>query len=329
MGYGMRHAMTVLSLAALSACGGGGGGGSDRDDGDSTALPGAAADVSGDATRSNYADLADRVYTAFVAGELASLVGGDPTDGSASSKAGAAKVQAVALWSRQHLAKRQGVETGQAQRTFTNSFDCSAGGEVTVRVDDDDNDGAFGQGEEAEIKFRDCVDGGVRYDGITHYEFRSATSTEERYRFDFEDMTVDDYRLDGEVDYTFTETADEWAVRARYDDLLVTSGSTTLRYGFDSLWRYDPDTLDGTLTWNGPIAINGESYWLRQDEAFAFASSAWLPEAGQLSVLDAEGDRVVLVGGPDGLTYQYFLEGQTSPEAEQDGPQQSDFTSAQ
>lgn len=307
-----------IALAVLTACGGGGGSG-----GGGAALPENANAVTGDANGQNYGTVAANAYNAFRGnGAIDSFVG--VTEGSFSAdsveRAQSAAVKTAALSLRRFVSTGfSGMERAQAYEELSEA--CPQGGTLRVGVNDADNNGEASPGDTVAATFTACSIDGDSFAGTATITVLALGESSERLRVSFANLTINDTTVNGTIEMSMSFSGSTTTLAMAYDGATISRPNVPmLTLGYDMNSSYNASTGIETARFDGGFGYGSETFWFRQDVVFSGSVSNALPTSGALSILDKDGDRVVIKAQPQGLIYEFYPAGATAPTATQSGP---------
>ncbi len=300
-------ATTLAAAAALTACGGGGGG-----DDTATRLPASAAEVTGDFDSSNYAEVAAGAATTLTpTGALANM--GVSVLAQAASVTGD---RASALDGEQ---RRRALRV-QAQEVYQDTESCPGGGSLSYVINDADNNDDYSAGDSWSETYSNCNIGGMVLNGTAGVTVRSASSTGIDVAVSINQLSIGDAVLHGTGGLVFSVSGSQYAATVTFASMsLAASGAETVTLGHTTSFSYNEMTGVSTLALEGPVLVGSDSFWLDQAASFTLPAGKNVPRSGDLTILDKDGDRVVVVGTAQGLRYDFYKKGSNTPDASQLG----------
>ena len=161
--------------------------------------------------------------------------------------------------------------------------------------------------------FEDCHIDGERVSGSSefvvaaHHIDHGVETTELEFRF--RHLGNDTMRWTGSARATLRSDArtgsDQYTVR--YQDLAVTRAARSYRWNF-TLTGQRPPLGDHTARIEGSMTLDQNRLRLAQDEPFVIGARG-VPRAGQLSAIDADGDRLEVEATARRYRYRLFTRG--------------------
>lgn len=303
----LRLSLAPLVMAALVACGGGGG------DGGSTPA------ATGDFTAAGYAATTEGVVVSVM-----TALNFDPTAGG-SLPLGTASAQALGvsgalpsgrferLLADRALSRSAGV---QAQATQTTTEPCSGGGQL-VFVTSFANADAVTRGDRVDVSSNGCVENGLPVTGtmslvVSSYS-ESASAVSAALTVTANAFGSSELRVNGAMTMSISATQNQAVLTLAYQ--AMSAQTPTVTYQWDHSLSFTTTQAQETLAFGGLAhGANGATYALRQDVPFVLTGTG-VPSAGQLSIIDKDGDRVQVNVEPGGFTYTYFTAGSNTPVA--------------
>jgi hypothetical protein len=280
----LKSILALVASAAVAACGGGGGGSPVPQ------IPPASAAAA--LTTGNFGSIAGPTAAAILASSVADnsleIIAGSTSQANTSGLQSASPSQ-LALWAIRSA--RNGRE--QAQTVTSLNQACPAGGSLTGSFNDSDNNDDISAGDTLTINANSCVtttgglaiNGGftLRVNSITYNNIGDVTSAS--LSMSFNNFTGAGNTLNGAV----TISVSAGSVTANYQNFSnARPGAATSTLNFTSVV-----TNSGSLTINGLITVNNNTYTLSTPTALTFGSR--YPIGGVLRVVDAAGGRIDLV----------------------------------
>ncbi|MCM5682073.1 hypothetical protein M8A51_21300 [Schlegelella sp. S2-27] len=287
-------ALGVMSVL-VAACGGGGGGSGGSEGSTPTT-------ATGDFSETTYSATADAAATtALSSGSIDSFTG-VPLGLSASDRtvdlSSPAGVRAFVL----QQAGRHVLEQSLATESQTTDCDVSGTFRVTVTYSDPDEVQA---GDKVSFAMNDCVfaSGDAPLNGSFTATFRSYTDENDNsMSIVFNDFGSADAMLDGRLTITSSQNGAQLTIA--YQDLTATIDDEPVTW-------YHTIAVGTDLSLGGFIEVDGEAYRLTQVEPFTLSGTGY-PSSGTLRITDAQGDRVEIVAGAEGFTYNYYVASNTT-----------------
>ena len=289
-------ALGVVSVL-VAACGGGGGGGGGSD----SATPTSA---TGDFSETTYSATADAAATtALNSGSIdgfTSVPLGLSASGGAADLGSAAGVRAFVL---QQAAGRHALE--QSLATDSETLSCGASGtfKVTVTYSNPDTVQA---GDKVSFVMNNCVfePGDAPVNGSFTATFRSYTDEDDNsMSIVFNDFGTADAMLDGKLVITSSQNGAQLTIA--YEGLTATIDGESVT------WHHTISVGTSGLSLGGFIEVDGDAYQLTEVEPFTLSGTGY-PTSGTLRVTDAQGDRVEIVAGAEGFTYNFYAASNTT-----------------
>lgn len=302
----IRIAVAGIAAAALVACGGGGGADEPTvnfPSGIRTGVASAGADI-------NTSNLPEVSTDAIEA--LLSALGGDVA---VSQPLGTARSQPL------HLAGRAAAHLTRAERTRPLAIEqdvqaCAAGGTVTVTVDDADNNRLLTTGDTVTFSYADCLGGAgaPAINGGFTMRFNAVVLDTRAQPAAFDATVTMDLlsvasigSLDGSARLWVSPVIGGLRSFVRYQDMVsVTNTDTGEKV---AILNFDVDrTESGTTVLasiNGSLQLGSDTYVLTQITPFDITTSD--PGSGQLRMIDAQGDRLLMTARASVVDVDLFL----------------------
>lgn len=307
----LRLSLAPIFIAALAACGGGGGG----DGGSSTPA------ATGDFAAGSYSSTADGVV-----GSVMTALNFDPTAG-AGLPLGAptAHAQGLAaagvlpngrferLLAERALSRSVGVS---AQATDTTTTACSGGGQL-VFVSSYANAEAVNKGDRVDVSSNGCIENGLPVSGtlalvVSSYS-ASSSAVSAALSITAGAFGSSELRVNGSMTLSISATQTQSTVTLAYQ--AMTAQTPAVTYQWDHSIAFTATQSQETLAFGGLAhGAGGATYTLRQDVPFVVTGTG-VPAAGQLSIIDKDGDRVQLNVESGGFTYTFYTAGSSTPTA--------------
>jgi len=306
----LRLALAPVFIATLVACGGGGG------DGGSSAPA-----ATGDLVVGSYAATSDAVV-----GSVMSAMNFDPTAGGGLPLGtGNAQAQGVAaagvlpngrferMLAERALSRSAGV---RALATETSTSACSGGGQL-VFVANYANAEAVTKGDRVDVSSNGCIENGLAVTGtmalvISSYS-ESSSAASAAITVTAAGFGTSELRVNGSMTLSIAATQTQSTVTLAYQAMTATTPTVTYRW--DHSIAFTATETQETLAFGGLAhGAGGATYTLRQDVPFVVTGSG-VPSAGQLSIIDKDGDRVQVNVETGGFTYAFYPAGASTPSA--------------